>query len=125
MKFTQIEVTATGIDYTYAPYDRGQAGAFVWRAQNGQSVHTPRLVVTTKANDATSDKTVVQQNMPRVCPSETECGVETLLGTDLVKTELRFLATTSVSDREKAIDLQIALLQEFRDMVSNREVIYS
>lgn len=125
MQFTQLEVNANGIDYVYVPYDRGQAGAFVYRMQNGQSVHAPRLVITTKANDATSDKTVVQQNLPRICPSETNCGTDTILGTDLVKTELRFLATTSKSDREVAIDVQIALLQEFRDMISSREVIYS
>lgn len=126
MQFTQIEVTANGTDYTFRPYDRGNAGAFVWRQNSESVVHAPRLIVTTKANDDASDKYVVQNNVPRTCSNTIEdCAVDKLLGTDLVKTEMRFLASTSKADRLEAIELHIALLQELRDVVTDRDVIYS
>lgn len=124
MQFTQIEVTASGVDYVYQPYDRGVAGAFVWR-QTGQQVHAPRLLVTSKVDDSTNDKLTVQNNIPRVCPSDDNCNIDTLKGTDLLKTELRFLATTSTADRQKAIGLHIALLQELRDVIENRNTVYA
>lgn len=126
MQFTQIEVNANGTDHIFRPYDRGSAGAFVWRKNSDSVVHAPRLIVTTKANDDASDKYVVQNNAPRTCPDTTnDCASEKLLGTDLVKTEMRFLASTSSQQRLEAIELHIALLQELRDTVTNRDVIYS
>lgn len=124
MQFSQIEVTASGANHVYQPYDRGAAGAFVWR-QQGMQVHAPRLLVTSKTDDSTNDKLTVQNNIPRVCPSDNNCETDALKGTDLVKSELRFLATTSTADRQKAIDLHIALLQELRNVIENRETIYA
>lgn len=125
MQFTQIEVNASGTDYVFKPYDRGAAGAFVWK-QNAESVvHAPRLIVSMKADDNSSDKSTVQQNIPRTCPSVDACAVDVLVGTDMVKTELRFLATTTSDQRKTSIDLHIALLQELRDTIADRDVIYS
>lgn len=125
MQFTQIEVNANGTDYVFKPYDRGAAGAFVWKQNAASAVHAPRLIVTMKANDNSSDKSIVQQNVPRTCPSTDNCAVDVLMGTDLVKTELRFLATTEAAARTASIDLHIALLQELRDTIADRDVIYS
>lgn len=125
MQFTQIEVTANGTDFVFKPYDRGAAGAFVWKQNTASVVHAPRLIVSMKANDDASDKSTVQQNIPRTCASVEACAVDVLLGTDMVKTELRFLATTTSADRKASIDLHIALLQELRDAIADRDVIYS
>lgn len=124
MKFTNISVETSGGTFDFAPYDRGANGAFVYR-EAGASVHAPRLVVSTKADDNSSDKMTVQLNAPSVCPADDTCSVERLIGTDLVKTELRFLATTVKADRQAIIDKQIALLQELRSVIEERQVVYS
>ena len=124
MNFSNIEVTANGSQVVFQPYDRGANGAFVYR-KSGATVHAPRLVLSTQVNDSSNDKLTVQNNVPRVCPSDESCGVDKILGTDLVKTELRFLATTSEQDRKATIDTHIALLQELRDVIETRQVIYA
>lgn len=124
MNFSNLVITADAASYTYLPYDRGANGAFVYREQ-GVSVHAPRVVITTNTNDATSDKFAVQLNTPRVCAAVLDCAIDTVLGTDIVKTELRFLATTSSADRKKQISQHIALLEELRATIQNRQVIYS
>lgn len=123
-QFTKLEIQIESVDYTYSPYDRGANGAFVFR-QDGVSVHAPRVVVSTATNDVSSDKYAIQLNEPRVCPSDLNCGPDVMLGTDLVKTEFRFLGTTDAVTRALQIDKHIALLQELRDMVESREVMYS
>lgn len=124
MNFSNIEVTVGGSTVTFQPYDRGANGAFVYR-QSGPTVHAPRLVLSALVNDSSSDKLVVQLNEPRTCPSDVECSIDKVLGTDLVKTELRFLATTSMTDRQTQIDKHIALLQELRDLIETRSVVYN
>lgn len=123
MQFGNITLDVAGAQTTFLAYDRGANGAFVYREQ-GVSVHAPRVVVSTNTNDSASDKMNVQLNTPRVCPGQ-ECGPDVMLGTDLVKSELRFLATTSKSDRAAQIDRHIALLQELRGIIEDRSVIYS
>lgn len=123
-QFTKLEIEIESVSYTYSPYDRGANGAFVFR-QDGVTVNAPRVVVSTATNDTSSDKYVVQINEPRTCPGENPCGPEQLLGTDLVKTEFRFLGTTSPDVRALQIDKHIALLQELRGMIEDREVMYS
>lgn len=125
MKFSNLTITVDSVQRTFLPYDRGQNGAFVWRDSTA-SVYAPRVVASAATNDAASDKLTVQLNTPRVVlPAEGCCDPIKSLGTDLVKTELRFLATTSMSDRAAQIDRHIALLQELRDIVESRSVIYS
>jgi hypothetical protein len=125
MQFQPVILAVSGADITFNPYDRGANGAFVYR-QAGVTLQAPRLVISTVTDDNASDKYLVQVNAPRVKPAEEGCcSVDSLLGTDLVKTELRFLATTSQSDREKSIDTAIAALQEFRETISKREKLYS
>lgn len=124
MNFSNIEVTVGSSTVTFQPYDRGANGAFVYR-QSGPTVHAPRLVLSALVNDSSSDKLVVQLNEPRTCPSDVECAIDKVLGTDLVKTELRFLATTSKTDRQTQIDKHIALLQELRDLIETRSVVYN
>lgn len=123
MKFSNIDLSVDSVTYTFQPYDRGANGAFVFR-EKGVSVHAPRAVVSTVTNDSASDKMTVQLNTPKSCPSD-DCGPDLMLGTDLVKTELRFLATTSKQDRALQIDKQIALLQELRNIIEDRAVMYS
>lgn len=125
MQFTPINLVVAGVTHTFKPYDRGTNGAFVYRKE-GVTLQAPRLVLNGETNDNASDKYLVQNNAPRVAPKEEGCcGVETALGTDLVKTELRFLATTSEADRKLSIDLHIAALQEIRETIADREKIYS
>lgn len=124
MKFSAITVNVADVDKTFLPYDRGANGAFVYR-EEGVSVHAARLVATTIVNDEASDRMTVQVNQPRVCPSDESCGPDKVLGTDLVKTEMRFLASTSKQDRINQIDTQIALLEELRANIEDRGVIYA
>lgn len=125
MQFTQLILSVQGTNVTFIPFDRGASGAFVYR-QNGASLHANRLVVSTAVDDASSDKYSVQLNAPRVKPAEEGCcTIDSLLGTDLVKTELRFLATTSEADRKWQIDAHIAALQEYRETFEKRERLYS
>lgn len=123
-QFSLIEIEVDSSTYGFVPYDRGQNGAFVFR-ESGAGVHAPRLIVATAVNDNSSDKLNVQYNVPRTCASDVACDVDKVLGTDLVKTELRFLATTSKADRALQIDKQIALLQELRNLIEDRQVMYS
>lgn len=123
MQFTKLDISVDSVNFSFLPYDRGANGAFVFR-QEGSAVFAPRVVVSTTVNDLASDKMAVQLNTPQYRPS-TESGLDVLLGTDLVKTELRFLATTSKSDRALQIDKHIALLQELRGTVEDRSVIYA
>lgn len=123
MKFSNLTVTAEGASYTFQPYDRGAKGAFVYR-QEGMSVYAPRVVVSTTTDDNASDKYSVQLNVPRTCVTTADCDVPRMLGTDLVKTELRFLATTSLAQRKLAISQVIALLEEIRRDIQDRSVIY-
>lgn len=98
---------------------------FVYRKE-GNTLQAPRLVISTQVDDNTSDKYLVQVNTPRVEPAKEGCCTnDAILGTDLVKTELRFLATTSEADRSAHINLQIAALQEFRDTFEKRQKLYS
>lgn len=125
MKFSQLEISVNSASYAYLPYDRGANGAFVYR-ESGKTVNAPRTVVSSTVNDTSSDRFSVQLNVPRVCADpELPCGVDRVLGTDLVKTEMRFLASTSKTDRQLQIDQQIALLQELRSVIEDRDVIYS
>lgn len=123
MKFDLINIQVASVDYNYVPYDRGANGAFVYR-EEGSTVHAARVVATTSVNDSGSDRLNVQVNQPRTCASETACGPDVLLGTDLVKTEMRFLASTSQAERALQIDKQIAVLQELRGVIEDRAVIY-
>lgn len=126
MQFTKLEIAVDSTSYEYLPYDRGQNGAFVFRESNGLStVYAPRLVVHTANNDAASDKMTVQSNTPRVKTCGVDCPVDTQIGTDLVKTEMRFLASTSKAERALAISKHIAVLEELRDVIEDRDVIYS
>lgn len=125
MKFSKLELTVNSAPISFLPYDRGTKGAFVWR-QEGASVYAPRIMVSTMINDTTSDKFTFQQNAPRVCETvEPGCAPIQNLGTDIAKTEFRFLASTSVSDRKALIETQIALLTEMLSTMVNREVIYA
>jgi len=124
MQFSPINLVVNSVNHTYKPYDRGTNGAFVYR-KDGVTLQAPRLVLNAETNDNASDKYLVQNNTPRVAPPSGSVLVETLLGTDLVKTELRFLATTSEADRKLEIDLHIAALQEVRETIADREKIYS
>lgn len=125
MQFSQVILVVDGANVTFVPYDRGTNGSFVYRKE-GVTLQAPRLVVSTQVDDNTSDKYLVQINAPRVEPAkEGCCTTDSVLGTDLVKTELRFLATTSEADRKAQIDLHIAALQEFRDTFEKREKLYS
>lgn len=127
MQFSKIDITVDSVVYTLNPYDRGQDGAFVYR-NAGTPLYPLRAVVKTAVNDLTSDKYVVQLNQPRVCEVTapgTDCIVNQLQGTDIAKTELRFLATTKPAQRSLLIDQQIALLEEMKSTISNRDVIYS
>lgn len=124
MKFSKLTVVVDANSIEYLPYDRGANGAFVFR-EAGISLYAPRVVTSVTINDASSDKLAVQLNTPRVlAPAVGCCDPVTNLGTDLVKTELRFLATTSKSDRQGQIDRHIALLQELRSVIEDRETIY-
>lgn len=124
MKFQEIEITVGSENYTLKPYDYGANGAFVFRYA-GVSLNAHRVAITAKTDDAKTDRYTVVDNIPRVCTSAVEsCMPDPVLGSDLVKTELRFLATTSKVDRELAIDQHIALLQELRTMIADREVVY-
>lgn len=125
MRFTNIEINAGGNTVTYLPYDRGQNGAFVWKQSGANPVYSPRLIVSSVNNDAASDKMTIQSNTPSVRECDSECPVETLIGTDIVKTELRFLATTKSADRIEAINKHIAVLQELRVVIEQRDTLYS
>lgn len=121
--FTNKSVTVDSVAKVYQPYDRGASGSFVFRLE-GPSVHAPRFVYSSKTDDATNDKFSVLSNEQRTCPSTT-CDVDIILGTDLVKTDLRFLAGTSKANRATMIDTHIALLQELRLDFEDRKVMYS
>lgn len=124
MKFSRIDVDVNSVTYSFLPYDRGANGAFVWRGE-GVTVNAPRVIASATTNDSASDKMAVQLNVPRTCADPSlPCGVEKQLGTDLVKTEMRFLASTSTAERQLHIDQHIALLQELRDVIEDRNVIY-
>lgn len=125
MKFDELNLAVQSATVTFQPYDRGASGSFVYR-QQGNSLHAPRVIVSTVTNDASNDKYLVQLNTPRVSVvPEGCCDPVVILGTDLVKTELRFLANTSSDARGVAIDTQIALLQELRTAIMNREKVYA
>lgn len=125
MKFQPLSLVVDGVTTVFSPYDRGVNGAFVYR-QDAVLLNAPRVVVSTTTNDAASDKYVVQLNTPRVLPAADGCCDPAVsLGTDVVKTELRFLATTTTADRNKQIDLQIAALKELQNTVSQREHVYA
>lgn len=125
MKFSRIDVDVNSVTYSYLPYDRGANGAFVYR-EEGKTVNAPRVVASASTNDSASDRMAVQINVPRTCEDPSQpCGIALQLGTDLVKTEMRFLASTSTADRQLQIDQHIALLQELRTVIENRETIYT
>lgn len=124
MQFSKLTIADGQSTIDYLPFDKGANGAFVFR-EGGLSVYAPRVLVSTSINDAANDKMTVQLNTPRVSmPAAGCCDPATQLGTDLAKTELRFLAATSKADRVKVIDRHIALLQELRATIENREVMY-
>lgn len=123
MQFNPVTLVVNSANVVFTPYDKGLNGAFVYR-KDGVSLQAPRLIVQTQVNDDSSDKSVLQINTPRVKTG----GVgepDTVLGSDMVKSELRFLATTIEADRVTAIDTHIAALTEFRDTFEKREKIYS
>lgn len=126
MQFSQVTLTVNSVAQLFDAYDRGANGAFVFR-KSGVLLHAPRLVVSTETNDASSDKSAVQTHVPRTAAAVAGVngGLPVLLGTDLVKTDLRFLANTSEADRTAQLDLHIAALQQFRDTFEKREKIYS
>lgn len=125
MQFSSVTLTVDGASVVFNPYDRGASGSFVYRMA-GVTLQAPRLVVSTNTDDNTSDKYLLQNNVPYVRPAEEGCcTVNEILGTDVVKTELRFLATTTEADRTKHIDTHIAVLQEFRETFEKREKLYS
>lgn len=127
MNFTPVTLTVTAGDVVFSPYDRGARGAFVYRESN-VLLNARRLVVSSETNDNASDRYTVQLNVPRVQPLVEGCcptASNSLMGTDLVKTDVRFLANTSSVDRIAAIDLQIAALQEYKTMISVREKLYA
>lgn len=124
MQFSKLTIAVGQSTIDYLPFDKGANGAFVFR-EGGLSVYAPRVLVSTSINDAANDKMTVQLNTPRVkLPAAGCCDPVTQLGTDLAKTELRFLAATSKADRVTVIDRHIALLQELRATIENREVVY-
>lgn len=123
MQFSNLTITAGSVTQTFSPYDRGANGAYVWR-KDGITVHSPRIVASATVNDTLNDKYSIQLNLPRVSCAD-ECGNVTSLGTDLIKTEMRFLASTSSADRTADIDAHIALLEELKQMPVDRETIYS
>lgn len=125
MNFSELNLVVDSVPHAFTPYDRGTNGAFVYR-EKGVQLHATRLVITTTTDDTKSDKYLVQLNQPRVIDAIVGGSeLKQALGTDLVKTELRFLATTSEADRKAQIDLQIAALQAFRETVADRERLYS
>lgn len=123
-QFSTVEISVNSTTYTFQPYDRGANGAFVFR-QAGQGVYLPRLLVSTSNNDDASDRMTIQSTEPRTCEPDDACVETKVLGNDLVKTELRFLAATSEADRKLQINKHIALLQELREIIETRGVIYS
>lgn len=124
MQFSKLTIADGPLTIDYLPFDKGANGAFVFR-EGGLSIYAPRVLVSTSINDAANDKLTVQLNTPRVSlPAEGCCDPITQLGTDLAKTELRFLAATSKADRVTVIDRHIALLQELRATIEDREVMY-
>lgn len=125
MQFTQITLSVNDTPVIFTPYDRGASGSFVYR-KSGETLQAPRLIVSTQVDDNASDKYAVQVNTPRVqSDGDSDVTNDVILGTDLVKTELRFLATTSTALRKHQIDEHIAALQEFRSTIENREKLYS
>lgn len=125
MNFSELTLVVNSVNHAFTPYDRGANGAFVYR-EKGVQLHAARLVITTTTDDTKSDKYLVQLNQPRVIDAVVGGSeIKQALGTDLVKTELRFLATTSEADRKAQVDLQIAALQAFRETVADREHLYS
>lgn len=131
MKFSNLELTykptGTAQDVTdvYQPYDRGASGAFVYRLQD-TNISPARIVANSSVNDNASDKYTVQINEPRVCAPEGDCvATRQILGTDLVKIELRFLATTTPQERYTQIARAKAALDEFEATIAQREVIYT
>lgn len=125
MQFSKLTITVGSAQQEFLPFDRGANGAFVYR-NNSVSVFAPRVVVSSTTNDAASDKLTVQLNTPRVAvAAEGCCDIDKQIGTDLVKTEMRFLASTSKTDRIATIDTHIALLEELRAVIQDRETIYS
>lgn len=131
MKFSNLELTYTPTGAAQAatdvfqPYDRGASGAFVYRLQD-PDISPARIVVSSSVNDNASDKYTVQVNEPRVCEPVGDCvATRQILGTDLVKIELRFLATTTAQDRYTQIARAKAALDEFEATIAQREVIYT
>lgn len=125
MEFSPLNLTVNGVAVTFNPYDRGASGAFVYR-KAGVTLQAPRLVVSTVVDDNASDKYAVANNTPSVLPAAVGSGLpDKILGTDLVKTELRFLATTSEASRVSQIDTHVAALQELRATFEKRAKIYS
>lgn len=123
-KFSSLEVMVDGTPVTYLPYDRGQNNAFVFRKE-GSAVFSRRLLVTTNVDDNSSDRYKLQVNNPVVCATDDECFQDKLLGTDLVKLEMRFLASTSKQDRAELLDTLIGALDELRGTFEDRDVMYS
>lgn len=123
MKFSQLTLNVNSADIVFAPYDRGAKGAFVYR-KVGSSVHSPRIVASATIDDMASDRFALQLNEPRIT-TDSVSGVDTVIGTDLLKIELRFLATTAEADRNTAVDTLVALLVEFKQTIGSREAIYA
>lgn len=123
MNFTPVEITVNATPVVFSPYDRGAKGAFVYR-ENGVDVMRPRVVVNTVTDDKSSDRYSVQHNKPVMVSGEAGMP-DVQLGTDLIKTDFRFLATSSSEDRLSQIDTHIALLEEFKLMMGNREKVYA
>lgn len=126
MNFSPVTLTVNSVPVVFAPYDRGARGAFVYR-KNGVQVNAPRLLVSSETNDAASDRYTIQINEPRTAlPAEGCCPTDVKsLGTDLSKVDLRFLATTSDTDRAAQIDTLVAAMLEFKSLVTSRNKIYS
>lgn len=124
MQFTEITITVNSNEVKYLPYDITSNRKFVWRG-NTADIYPERPLVSSVINDDSTDRYVVQLSVPRVCDEQISCKPPVNQGTDLVKTELRFLATTSSADRTLQIDKQIALLEYFKSTIASRDVLYS
>lgn len=127
MNFAPINLTVQSVPVVFSPFDKGANGAFVYR-MDGQLLNAQRLVIKAVTNDTASDRYSIQTSVPRVStPVEGCCPTEynALLGTDLVSVDMRFLATTSDTEKEKQIHTAIEALKSLIPTIKIRGKIYS
>lgn len=125
MKFDVLTAVVGASTFVFTPYERGATGAFVYR-QEGVPLFAPRLVATAATNDDASDNYQVQVNTPLIIDPDVGSNLPVSSpGSDLVKTQLRFLATTGSEARKLQIDKHIAILLQYRNAIANREKLYA